>query len=338
MKERRSAYLRENLRSRAAFWAQVGGTAIFIVVGAAMHSLPVAAGGIAVTMLAVYVIAYMSASSRAASEYFAELAPELGLEYSPHGDYAPITPLLAAGDRQRYEHAMIGPLFGKLGGPRCMLAHFTSEARRELSDEVSHWRKDRFTVCAIDNGAPMMRFRGLYLQPRLSGLGLDHNWLSRAPKPEKVQLESERFGQLYELYRTRDQDEVALRELFSPSFVVWLSEHPLRPGFECKAGTLVVYIRGHEESAGKITMLLETARIIGRRLQQQVGEGGTGDRGQTVDWSGPGDAADWNESMLGRPRSGAAADAGPEGFGALDVLDIGLGSTGIDLGGVTDVF
>lgn len=339
MKERRSAYLREWLRSPLAFWVMFAGTAVSVVYGASIRNLPLAAGGIAFTLLAVYSVAYTSAHKRAAGEFFGELAGQLGLLYGQR-DYAPITPLLSAGDRRRYEHTMEGPLYGKLGGPQCLLGHYTYETQRELTDEVSHWRSDKFTVCAVDNGAPMVRFRGLYLQPRLSGLGLEYNWLSRAPKPEKVKLESERFGQLYELYRAGDQDELALRELFSPSFVVWLSEHPLRPGFECKAGTLVVYIRGHEESAGKITLLHETAREIARRLQKQVDEGGIGDRdqGQVTDWSGPGNAADWNDSMLNRPRNGAGADVGPEGFGALDVLDIGLGSTGIDLGGVTDLF
>lgn len=339
MKERRKAYLQEGLRSRKALWVQIGGTVFFLIEGLSIRSLPLAIGGIAFTMLAVYAVAYWSANKRAAEEFYPELAAQLGLQYHPHGDYAPITPLLAAGDRRRYEHTMDGPLHGKLGGPHCLLGHFTAETQRQVNDDISHWRKDRFTVCAIDNGAPMVRFRGLYLQPRLSGLGLDHNWLSRAPKPEKVQLESEQFNQLYQVHRASDQDELALRELFSPSFVVWLTEHPLRPGFECKAGTLVVYIRGHEESGGKITMLLESARIIARRLQQQVDQGGIGDQGerQAGDWSGPGDAKDWNESLLGRPRDGAGADVGPEGFGALDVLDIGLGSTGVDLG-VSDLF
>jgi hypothetical protein len=329
MKERRSAYLRENLQGKWASWALVGATVFFLIEGVSIQSWRLIVGGIALTALVIFVVSYVFASRRAAGEYFAELAPQLGLEYRPVGDYAPITPLLSAGDRRRYEHAMVGPLYGKLGGPRCLLAHYTAETQRQINDDVSHWRKDRFTVCAIDSGAPMIRFRGLYLQPRLSGLGLDHNWLSRAPKPEKVKLESEQFGQLYELYRTSDQDEIALRELFSPSLVVWLNEHPLRPGFECKAGTLVVYIRGHEESAGKITMLLETARSLARRLHQQVNQGGSGDSGQVADWSGPGEAGDWNESLLATPADQAdyagdwsAVDTGSL-LGTLSPVDLG---------------
>jgi hypothetical protein len=279
MKERRRAYLRAGLRSRAAFWALFLGTTVTVVGGAAIGDWRIMAGGPALTALAVFLVAYGAAGKRAESEFFAELAPQLGLAYTVRGQSGmhatlPITPLLAAGDRQRFEHTMEGPLFGKLGGPPCLLGHYTFETRHE-ADDVSVYRPHPFTVCAIDVGAPLERFRGLYLRPRLSGLGLDHDWLSRAPKPDRVELESARFNEVYDLRRSRDQDEFALRELFSPSFIVWLSEHPLRPGFECKAGTLVVFIRGHEESAGKLTLLHEAARAITRRLGKQVEEGGS---------------------------------------------------------------
>ena len=274
MKERRTAYLREYLRGRAAFWVVFAVTAVAIIEGGAMRDLRVILGVPAVTALAIFLVAYGAATRRAKSDFFAELAPTLGLEYTVGGHYVPITPLLAAGDRQRFEHTMEGPLFGQLGGPDCLLGHFTYDTRHDPHEDVTLWKPHPFTVCAIDNGAPMIRFRGLYLRPRLSGLGLDNDWLARAPRPEPVELESTRFNELYDLRAANDQDELALRELFSPSFVLWLSEHPLQPGFECKAGTLVVFIRGHEQSAGKITMLHEAAREITRRLARQVEEGG----------------------------------------------------------------
>jgi hypothetical protein len=271
MKERRSAYLRAGLRSRWAFWGMFLGTGISVIGGAAVPDWRVAAAGPALTALGIFLIAHSSARARAEQEFFAELAPQLGLRYTMGGDHVPITPLLAAGDRRRFEHTMEGPLFGKLGGPPCLLGHYTFETQHEAND-VTIFRPHPFTVCAVDVGAPLERFRGLYLRPRLSGLGLEHDWLNRAPKPERVELESARFNEIYDLRHTRDQDVVALRELFSPSFVVWLSEHPLQPGFECKAGTLVVFARGHEESPGRLTLLHEAARAITRRLEKQVRE------------------------------------------------------------------
>lgn len=276
MEERRSAYLRAGLRGRAAKLGMLGGTVFFLIEGASISSWRLAVWGIALTAVVVYVVAYMSAHRRAQTEFFAELAAELGLSYSERNSYPAMTPLLAAGDRQRFDHAMQGALFRDFKEPLCMLGHYTYDTAYEHEEVTLHRPTGRFTVCVIDIGLPIWRFRGLYLRPRLSGLGLDHDWLARAPKPEPVKLESAKFNELYDLRRASDQDEFAVRELFSPTLISWLSEHPLQPGFECKAGTLVVFIQGHADSTGKMTMLLEAAREITRRLAQQVDEGGTG--------------------------------------------------------------
>ena len=265
---RRGEYLRASLRSRSTFRTMFAALSASIVAAGLLDDLRLLAAGPLVAFLLILLAAHRSASERSEIDFFEGLAPQLGLRYTMGGHHVPITPLLAAGDRQRFEHTMEGPLHGKLGGPPCLVGHYTYEVRHE-ADDVEVWRPYAFTVCTIDVGEPLARFRGVYLRPRLSGLGLDHDWLKRAPLLERVELESVRFDELYDLRRAADQDEVALRELFSPKLVVWLSEHPLQIGFECKAGTLVVFTRGHEESGGKIAMLHEAAREIAKRLAAQ---------------------------------------------------------------------
>jgi hypothetical protein len=273
---RRSEYLKASLRSRGTFWSMFAAVGVSVVAAGALHDLRVLAAGPAIAALLIWYSAHRSASLRAEVEFFEQLAPELGLRYTMGGHYVPITPLLAAGDRQRFENTMEGPLYGKLGGPPCLVGHFTFETRHETGNDISDvtvWKPHPFTVCAVDlGGAALERFRGVFVRPRLNRIGLDHDWLGRVPSAERVELESARFNELYELKRGADQNEVALRELFSPSFLVWLQEHPLRPGFECKAGTLVVFARGHEKSGGQITLLHEAARHIARRLEQETGQ------------------------------------------------------------------
>lgn len=272
--ERRREQFRANLRSRGTFWALFIGLPIAVIAGHQVGDVRVLAGAPAIVVLLVVLVAYQSAAKQAEQEFFADLAPTLGLQHTVHGDYVPITPLLAAGDRRRFEHTMEGPLNGKLGGPPCLLGHYTYDTRYAYEadnqyEDVEVWKPHRFTICAIDVGAPLMRFRGLYLQPRLDLLGIDNDWLNRPPKPQKVELESVRFNERYKVLHSDEQDVVAIRELFSPSLVAALAENPLQPGFECKGGTLVVYIRGHEESGGRLAMLLDTARSIARRLAEQ---------------------------------------------------------------------
>jgi hypothetical protein len=209
-------------------------------------------------------------------------APSLGLQYESGAFHPPVTPLLAAGERRHFEHTLAGPLFGRLGGPRCVLGHYTYETARDenngleagwdLAPEKVVYDPHRFTVCAADVGGHFARLRGVYLRPRLSVVKLEDDWLAVGPKRHRVRLESVRFNELYDLHRSDGQDEVALRELFSPSFTMWLQEHPLKPGFECAAGTLVVFIRGYETAPARITFLHEATREIARRIERQLAE------------------------------------------------------------------
>ena len=202
-------------------------------------------------------------------------APGLGLEYTSGGGFPPVTPLLGAGERRHFEHTLSGPLFGRLGGPTCLLGHYTYETAHEDYDSYVdrvEWDQHRFTVCAAEVGGPAARLRGVYLRPRLSAIKLEDDWLAVGAPRHRVKLESGRFNQLYDLHRADGQDEVALRELFAPSFTMWLQEHPLKPGFEFAAGALVVFVGGYETSPGRITLLHEATRDIARRIDRQLGE------------------------------------------------------------------
>jgi hypothetical protein len=89
---------------------------------------------------------------------------------------------------------------------------------------------------------------------------------------KKVELESTAFHERFELTADQDQDDIVLRQLFAPTFVVWLSEHPLEPGFELRAGQLVVFIPGRCGEAGKLDFLLMAAAEISRRIQAELSE------------------------------------------------------------------
>jgi hypothetical protein len=120
----------------------------------------------------------------------------------------------------------------------------------------------------------MARFQGIYLRRRrgiFDRLDSDANWL-RGHDLKKVELESTAFQERFELWADKDQDEIVLRQLFAPSFVVWLSEHPLEPGFELRAGELVVFIPGRCGEAGKLDFLLMAAAEISKRIQAELSE------------------------------------------------------------------
>jgi hypothetical protein len=72
-----------------------------------------------------------------------------------------------------------------------------------------------------------------------------------------------------------DQDENLARQLLSPSLVVWLSEHPLAPSFEIRAGMLVVFVSGARDDEGSLTYLLDATRRIASRVMAETAEART---------------------------------------------------------------
>lgn len=229
-------------------------------VAAATHD-PLSGMAVALALVVALILAvWRNASHDAEDEFFAALAPTLGLRYMVSGALMPIVPLLAAGGKRSYAHYMEGPIFGARGGPTCGLAHY---AFTTLDDRGNDGQRFEFTVCGMEVAEALPLLHGVYLRPRR---GLVHDWLDRAPRPATVELESTFLTERYELRAAPDQDRLVLHELFAPSFQAWLGEHPLRPGFECRGGQLVVYLPGHEFDGDRLTLLHEASREIARRV------------------------------------------------------------------------
>jgi hypothetical protein len=257
-------HFRRRLDSRLATYGSLISVAVGLTVtavnGDRLGGMTVALG----MLLALMLVIWRNATAEAEAEFFTALAPRLGLQYMVTGSLPPVTPLLGAGGKRRFDHYMEGPLFGALGGPRCGIAHYTFSTVDSHGDEG---QRCPFTVCGMEIPAALPLFHGVYLRPRATLL---HDWLDRAPRPMAVELESTDFTERYELRKSFDQDQLILHDLFSPSLVAWLAEHPLRPGFECKGGEVVTYVAGHELDADHFTLLHEFARGMAKRIAEVV--------------------------------------------------------------------
>jgi hypothetical protein len=241
------------------------GAAIAFIIGAAAHNTAVMLGGPAVVVLAVLVIAYVMADSQAEDEFFKRFAEAHGLAHAPKYSLPSFTPLLGGGDRRHCEHWMMGDSRA--------LGWYTFEVKHDNGDKADTWEPHEFTIATDELGElDMARFQGIYLRRHrgvFDKLDTGSNWL-RKSRLEKVELESTAFIERYELWRERDQDEIVVRQLFAPTFVVWLAEHPLQPGFEVRAGSLVVFIPGHSGEAGKLEFLLMAQAEIAKRIRAEL--------------------------------------------------------------------
>jgi hypothetical protein len=263
----RSVHFRSLLGSSFAI---VGGSilaAIVFTIGAANQSTAIMLGGPAAVALLVVIVSWIRADREAEDEFFNRFAAAHRLNHWKQYSLNQFTPLLGGGDRRHCEHWM------ELDGRG--IGWYTFECKHENGDKPDTWEPHDFTVATVDIGeSGMARFQGIYLRRRrgiFDRLDTDANWL-RNHRLKKVELESTAFHERFELWADDDQDDIVVRQLFAPTFVVWLSEHPLKPGFELRAGELVVFIPDHCGEAGRLDFLLMAAADISRRIQAELNE------------------------------------------------------------------
>lgn len=92
---------------------------------------------------------------------------------------------------------------------------------------------------------------------------------------ERIELESEDFARSFSL-RVRDgSDQNAMRQLFTPSFIVYLSEQtPSGFWFELEDGVLCASIPGeHWERPAELDGLCQAAAAVAGRLREEAAEG-----------------------------------------------------------------
>lgn len=268
----RGEHFRALVRSRAGFWwLAIAAAAAFIAAAVFTQNALVALGAPFGAVAVVLVIMLVVADRRAEEEFFKLFAAGHGWTYSREWTLMGFTPLLAAGDRRKYRHWMQGPLGDGHEG-ECSMGWYTFEVRQENGDKPDTYTPYDFTLCVMDMEAAMSRFPGVFLRRRrglFERLNTEANWLS-GRGCRKLELESTAFHERYELTIDEDVDENAVRQLFSPKFLLWLAEHPICPNFEYRGGMLVVYLFDHVNEAGKLEWLLRAAREIAERIRREA--------------------------------------------------------------------
>ena len=264
----RGAHMRSILGGRLAVYSIAIGVVGAVLLGAWWRQPFVMLAGPLVVVALVVVICFVIADRLAEQEFFRSFARARGFTYAWRTELLPLTPLLGAGDRRECRHWMQGPL-GE-GLPACGLGHYVFKVRRG-SGEGETWTSHDFTICVVDLEPGIVMYPGVFLTRRrdlVDRLG-GGRWLDTGTR-RKVDLESEALHERCELWVERSQDDLRLLQLFSPSFVAWLAEHPLHPCFEYRAGTLVVYLERRLEDAGHLGWMLDATAEIAQRLQREV--------------------------------------------------------------------
>jgi hypothetical protein len=205
-----------------------------------------------------------SARSRAADDFFVFYAETHGLELQARRQLPAETPLLRRGDRSYASRSLSGRLAPGIDG---LLALFTSEETSTASRETV--RHD-YTLGLAEVFACAEHVPELYCQPRSGPASFERLGDAFRGSRRRVTFESVALDDRFDIFVGEDQDEVWLRRLFSPSFVVWLGEAPPADlSFELVNGTLVTYVPGYREDAGTLDAMAAATGTIAQRLLEE---------------------------------------------------------------------
>lgn len=223
-------------------------------------------GVAAVVVLGLIVIAAL-AHHRAEQAFFAGYAVQRGMELSGKQKLPPLTPMLRKGDKRYAERVLTGALGDGVSG-RIALYTYETETRDSKGNRQTNYH--RFTLGLVEIPESSARVRELVCQRR-SGLRMFEKIEDVFRRAQRVTLESEAMADKYELFVHPDQDQVWLRRLFSPTFIVWLTEvAPEGIAFEIANGLLCLDFKGHKKSTEELDTVREATTHIARRLREEL--------------------------------------------------------------------
>jgi hypothetical protein len=256
------------LLSKPSTWVA---TMVFVIAagiaGASFLSATIGAAAFVGALLLSLLIVFAIADQRSEADFFAVYAGQHGMALSGRGPLPPATPLLRKGDDRYAEHSFAGPLAEGVDG---VLALYTYEDESTDSEGNRQTNYYRYTVGLVNVPECVAHVPELYCR-RKSGLRSLEKLEDAFRSTERVKLESEALDERYEIFAGSEQDQVWLRRLFSPTFVVWLGEEaPKKFAFELVDGVLCCYVSGHKKSAEELDVIRTASAAVAQRLRSEA--------------------------------------------------------------------
>jgi hypothetical protein len=237
------------------------------VAGAIFVGLAVGGGAALAVFLLSLLIAFAIADSRAEDAFFQVYAQQHGLELGGRAPLPPTTPLLRKGDDRYAERTLSGP-FGD--GVEGVLALYTYEEESTDSEGNRQTHYYRYTVGLVPVPECVELVPELYCQRKFGLRALEGLEDAFRSKKERVKLESGALEEKYEIFAGKGQDANWLRQLFAPTFIVWLNDSaPKKFAFELVDGTLCCYVNGHKKKAEELEQVSLATAAVAQRLREE---------------------------------------------------------------------
>jgi hypothetical protein len=245
-----------------AIFTLAAGAAVAVFVGPAIGG----AAALATFLLALLIV-FAIADSRAEDAFFQVYAQQHGLELGGRAPLPPTTPLLRKGDDRYAERTLSGPFADGVEG---ILALYTYEEETTDSKGNRQTNYYRYTVGLVPVPECVELAPELYCQRKFGLRALEGLEDVFRRSKERVEFESEALDEKYEIFAGKGQDANWLRQLFAPTFIVWLNDAaPKKFAFELVDGTLCCYVSGHKKKAEELEQVSAAAAVVAQRLREE---------------------------------------------------------------------
>lgn len=238
--------------------------------GAVLAGPAIGAAAAGAALLAGLLVVFAIADSKAEGAFFEAYAAQRGMELSGRGPLPPATPLLRKGDDRYAERAMSGSLADGVDG---VLALYTYEVETTDSEGDTQTSYYRYTVAMTEVPECATHVPELFCQRKVGLRSLEKLEDVFRRSKQRVELESEALDERYEIFAGKEQDQLWLHQLFSPTFIVWLTDSaPKKFAFELVGGTLCCYVNGHKKSAAELDTVRAASAAVATRLRDEATE------------------------------------------------------------------
>ncbi|HET7122160.1 MAG TPA: hypothetical protein VFI17_13030 [Solirubrobacterales bacterium] len=252
-------------------WILIG-LDVTIVGGLCAALVGPAIGGAAAVgaLLLGVVVVLVIADSKAADAFFGTYAQQRGLVLGGRAPLPPATPLLRKGDDRYAERTLSGQIADGFDGTLALFTYEDETTDGEGNKQTNYYR---YTLGLVDVPDCARFVPELYCQRKFGLRSLEKFEDVFRTKKERVKLESEALDEKYEIFSSKEQDANWLRQLFSPTFIVWLNEAaPDKFAFELVDGTLCCYVNGHKENAADLDRIAAATGSVAKRLRDEAAE------------------------------------------------------------------
>lgn len=165
---------------------------------------------------------------------------------------------------------MAGPLADGVDG---VLALYTYEDETTDSEGNTQTNYYRYTVGLAQVPECAAFVPELYCQRKFGLRALEKLEDAFRRSKQRLKLESEALDERYEIFAGKEQDANQLRQLFPPTFIVWLTDSaPDKFAFELVGGTLCCYVHGHKKKAAELDQVRAAAATVATRLRDEADE------------------------------------------------------------------